>query len=98
MGDERIEEDNVGESRGQATMEAGVITPERSVRVDREYGGENLRDEENENGDIKRSAAECKFLFLDRLEQPSGSNGDGGEVDKEHFIELKNLGGLGPKN
>ncbi|KKU27839.1 MAG: hypothetical protein UX41_C0042G0007 [Candidatus Collierbacteria bacterium GW2011_GWE1_46_18] len=68
MGDERIEEDNVGESRGQATMEAGVITPERSVRVDREYGGENLRDEENENGDIKRSAAECEFLFLDRLE------------------------------
>jgi len=46
MGGKSIEKNQIGKSGEEAAMKAGVIAPERGVRINREDGGEDLREKE----------------------------------------------------
>lgn len=79
-------------------MEAGVVAPEAGVGVDAENSRQNLRSQEEKNGKVEGGAADGDFFGCDPLEDPSGSNEDGQDIDEEHFVELKDLGGTRPKD
>ena len=55
-------------------METRVVTPDTGVRIDGEEGGEELREKEEEKGDVKRSSFENKLLFRDTFKKPEGGD------------------------
>ena len=46
VGDIGIKKNEIRDSGDEAAMEAGVVTPERSVRIDGEDSGKELREKE----------------------------------------------------
>lgn len=78
-------------------MEAGVVAPETSVRVDRNNCGNNLRGEEEKNGNVERCFGDLK-LFVDvGFDEPGSANKYGDEIDKHHLVELENFRGERPE-
>ena len=79
-------------------MEAGVVAPERGVGVDGKHGGDDLGGEKNKDGNVQRGAPEGEFSLPGGFEKPGGGDDSGNEIDKKHFIKLKDFGCFGPEN
>ena len=78
-------------------MKAGVVTPDTSVRINGKDSGNELREKEEEKGNVEKSSFENEFLFKDTFKKPKSGDNDGEEIYKEHFVKLKNLAGLRPE-
>lgn len=44
-------------------MEAGVVTPDTGIWINGKNGGDELREKEEEKGNIKRSSFENEFFL-----------------------------------
>ncbi len=97
VGNEGIEEEDVRDSRGETTMEAGVIAPDAGVGIDGENGGDDLRKEKEEEGNIERSSFENEFLLGDTFKDPGSKNNNSNKIHKEHFDKFKNFTSFGPE-
>lgn len=97
VGDEGIKKDKVRKGRHKTTMKTGIVAPETSVGVDRKDCRGNLREQEKQDWDIDWSPGNLKILFLEAVDEPSSANNDCHEIDKNHFVELEDLGGEWPE-
>lgn len=97
VGDESVEEEDVGNSRSKTAMEARVVAPDTSVRVNGENSGKKLREEEKEKRNIKRSPFENEFLLRNTFENPSGKDNYSNEIYKKHFVKLENFTSFRPE-
>ncbi len=67
----------VGDSGTKATMETGVVAPERGMRVDGENSGEKLSEKKEENGEVERGSLEVKTFLKNPLGDGKGANETG---------------------
>ena len=98
VGDEGVIKNSVGDGGHQAAMEARVVAPKTGVRVDGDDSRDNLRSQEEKNGEVELGADELETVIYKRLDQPDSSDEDGHQIDEEHFVELKDFGGVGPED
>lgn len=95
VGDGGKGEGEVGEGGEEAAVEAGVVAKNRGVGVDGEKGGEDLRGQKEEQDKIKRGFLIVDFALGDHAGSIEAANDCGHGVDKEHFGEFKEFGGVG---
>lgn len=57
--------------------------------VDGKYGGDDLREEKKNEGDVKRGAAEERGFALEVIKKVEEKNEGGEKIDKIHFGEFK---------
>ncbi len=70
MSDKCVIKGDIRNSRHQASMETGIITPEAGMGIDRDEGGDNLRGQEKKNRNIERGFGDV-YLFIEyRFNEP----------------------------
>lgn len=85
MGVKNEVKEDVTDKREKATVEAGVVAKERSVRVNGVYGGDGLGEKKDEQWDGKGSFFEEGRAALYPANNVGGGDEDGDGVDKIHF-------------
>src|SRR3989304_3694283 len=78
--------------RARAEDERRVAAGDRTCMQPQQHTAEEDRD-----GEVERSPADGDFFGLDPFNDPGGGNENSDDIDQEHFIELKDLGGFGPE-
>jgi len=93
-----IKKDKVTDGGQEAAMKAGVVAPNRGVRVNGNDGGDELGDEEYDQGDVKRSFFDDYPGVNNHLDYPGASNDGGEKIDGEHFVKLEQFVVIGGEN